>query len=158
MHIEQLTLLLPPGPPQAPLALSIHHSPPLRYSFQGFSSLFSVFFVCFTVFSLFFISLHVTVDTPISPCNATTRVNLCPWTSQHMPPYLVLYSGNCHRDRRSLSQKIFDNIIVLTLKRSKKIFPDFQNLKFSSYSLYNIVFSAHFNITIHCHSPLESVH
>ena len=68
---------------------------------------------------------------------------------------------NSYRDRRSLSQKclnfFFNNIIVLTLKRPKKcrIFQNSQ--QFSSCCLYNIAFSADFNITIHCSLSLESV-
>ena len=70
----------------------------------------------------------------------------------------VLHSilGNSYRDRRSLSQNFltffFNNIIVLTLKRQKKCRNFRKSQYFSSFSLYKIVFSALFNITIHCRS------
>ena len=56
----------------------IHPPLPSRtiLSATALSSPFSVVFICFTIFSLHFMSLHLIVDAPISPCRATTGVNL----------------------------------------------------------------------------------
>ena len=70
---------------------------------------------------------------------------------------ITFFGCKCLAANLEIVYFFFNYIIILTLKRRKKC-QTFQNSQqFSSYSHYNIIFSANFNYTIHCHSPCKSI-